>query len=240
MMDLTEMLIFNAFDDRHHHDDVCGWSAFQSRMRASLIFFWGIGFVLIAWSTFAVTPGGNRATLILAMTTIWGVRLAAYLAWRNHGKGEDPRYRAMRDSRGSSFGWVSLITVFGLQGVVMWVISLPIQVGQLDEAPLATLNYLGIIVWMVGFLFESVGDYQLARFKAKTASKRRSARSRPLAIHATSELLWQFPSSGGAFFLVSTSTATLWLAISPALMDFLAAEGLRSCSAGKESFESFG
>ena len=61
--------------------------------------FWGLGFVVVAWVTFALTGGSPRATVITVLTSIWGVRLAAYLAWRNHGKGEDPRYQAMREYR---------------------------------------------------------------------------------------------------------------------------------------------
>ncbi len=182
--------------------------------------FWGLGFVLIAWMTIAVTSGGLRSILLVAMTTIWGVRLAAYLAWRNCGKGEDPRYKAMRDVRGRSFWWISLITVFGLQGAVMWFISLPIQVGQTVETPLSLLNGAGVVVWMVGFLFESVGDYQLAKFKAAPQAKGK----------VMDEGLWRYTRHPNYFgnaliwwgiFGVSASSSTLWLAVSPILMTFL-------------------
>ncbi|MDE0866863.1 MAG: DUF1295 domain-containing protein, partial [Rubripirellula sp.] len=126
--------------------------------------FWGLGFVLIAWVTFSFASGGVRAIVLATLTTLWGLRLGAYLAWRNQGKGEDPRYQAMREHRGKTFWWFSLISVFGLQGAVMWVISLPIQVGQMTERPMNVLSYLGIAIWGVGFLFEAIGDYQLAKF----------------------------------------------------------------------------
>ena len=169
-MSVTQILMLNAALIS------IAWSALwlvSLRLKdASIVdIFWGLGFVLIAWMTFAVTSGGLRSILLVAMTTIWGVRLAAYLAWRNYGKGEDPRYKAMRDDRGRSFWWISLITVFGLQGAVMWLISLPIQVGQTVETPLSLLNDAGVVVWMIGFLFESVGDYQLAKIQGGPADQ---------------------------------------------------------------------
>ena len=88
--------------------------------------FWSLGFVVIAAATF-FTAGGpaSRRTLVLVLVAIWGLRLSAYLFWRNHGKGEDFRYRAMRERHGDRFGIVSLYTVFGLQGVLMLVVSSP-------------------------------------------------------------------------------------------------------------------
>jgi steroid 5-alpha reductase family enzyme len=105
------------------------------------------------------------------LTTLWGVRLGGYLYWRNHGKGEDFRYQAMRKHYGSMFALKSLFIVFGLQGVLMWIVSLPVQLGQMtNNAKIGIVGFVGIAVWVVGFLFESVGDIQLARFKANSAN----------------------------------------------------------------------
>ncbi|WP_372717479.1 DUF1295 domain-containing protein [Novipirellula sp.] len=182
--------------------------------------FWGLGFVLIAWATFAVTSETLRSSLLVIMTTIWGVRLATYLAWRNHGKGEDSRYKAMRDKRGDSFWWVSFMTVFGLQGAVMWLVSLPVQVGQTDETPLGIMHYVGMIIWLVGFLFEAVGDYQLAKFKSDPQVQSK----------VMDQGLWRYTRHPNYFgnalvwwgiFLVSASSSTLWLVVSPIVMTFL-------------------
>ena len=182
--------------------------------------FWGVGFVLIAWATHSVSPVGARGTVLVTLTTVWGLRLAAYLAWRNHGKGEDPRYGAMRDFRGEQFWWVSLITVFGLQGAVMWLISLPVQVGQASGLPMSMLSYLGIAIWTLGFLFESIGDYQLARFKSVGEPGRK----------VMDQGLWRYTRHPNYFgnaliwwglFLVAVTESTIWLAISPILMTFL-------------------
>ncbi|MFM8266541.1 MAG: DUF1295 domain-containing protein [Ilumatobacteraceae bacterium] len=133
---------------------------------------WGLGFVIVAWAVRLRVDGVEaRQNLLLALTTIWGLRLAIYLGWRNHGKGEDFRYQAMRRHWGARFPIVSLLTVFTLQGVLMWIVSLPVQVGQTAESPdLGLLAALGVAVWAIGLFFESVGDAQLVRFKRNPAN----------------------------------------------------------------------
>ena len=133
--------------------------------------FWGPGFVLVAGVTYLTTDGfGPRRVLLLGLTALWGLRLGGYLLWRNLKSGEeDYRYRSMRKKHGKVFPWVSLFTVFGLQAVLLWLISLPVQVAMTASRPaeLTWLDWLGIGVFSVGFVFETVGDWQLARFKAK-------------------------------------------------------------------------
>lgn len=128
---------------------------------------WGMGFVVIAWVTFALTgENAARKVLLAALTSIWGLRLSLYLAWRKLGTPEDSRYQAMRASIGPKFWWVSLFLVFGLQGLIMNIVALPVMSGQLDESPLGICAVMGVVLWSVGLIFETVGDYQLARFKA--------------------------------------------------------------------------
>ncbi len=133
---------------------------------------WPLGFVLVAWVVHSVADGNSaRRWLIVAMVTIWGLRLSAHLAWRKHGEPEDFRYRAMREHWGPRFPLVSLVTVFVLQGVLMWIVALPVQLGQVPHNPgLGPLAAGGVLVWAVGFAFETVGDAQLARFKADPSS----------------------------------------------------------------------
>ena len=134
---------------------------------------WGLGFVCVAWAVRLRVDGvAVRQNLLVAMTTIWGLRLAGYLFWRNHGKGEDYRYRAMRKHWGPRFPLISLGTVFGLQGVLMFLVSLPVQVGQARATPssLGLLAWLGVALWVTGLFFEVVGDAQLARFKNDPAN----------------------------------------------------------------------
>ena len=134
---------------------------------------WGLGFVMVAWVVRLSTDANNaRQWLLVAMVTVWGLRLAGYLFWRNHGNGEDFRYRAMRKHYGSRFGLISLVTVFALQGALMFVVSLSVQLGQADATPnIGVIAYIGVALWLVGLFFEAVGDAQLARFKADPANQ---------------------------------------------------------------------
>ena len=144
------------------------WSVSLLRRDASIVdIVWGLGFVVVAWaSRFVTGASGAGNWLLVAMVTVWGVRLAAYLAKRNLGKGEDFRYRAMRRKHGERFPLVSLYTVFGLQGALMFVVSLPVSLGQRDtDAGAGFVALAGFVVWTIGLYFEVVGDAQLARFK---------------------------------------------------------------------------
>jgi steroid 5-alpha reductase family enzyme len=133
--------------------------------------FWGTGFVIVAGYTLFTTPVAQdaaRCLLLAALTTIWGGRLSLYLLWRNLGHGEDRRYKAMRDLHGPRFWWVSLLTVFLLQGVILWIVSMPIQVAMFkaSTSSLGWLDLTGVGLWCVGLFFEAVGDLQMAKFQA--------------------------------------------------------------------------
>lgn len=186
--------------------------------------FWGLGFVLIAWITFFQTDGYLlRKVLITALVSIWGLRLAIYIGLRKIGKGEDRRYKAWRDQHGKKFWWVSLFTVFGLQGILLWVISLTVQVGQMSPVParLSWLDLLGLLFWIVGFFFEAVGDYQLARFKAKPENRGKVmdqglwGYTRHPNYFGESLMWW------GIFLIASATPGSLWAIISPLTITFL-------------------
>lgn len=135
---------------------------------------WGAGFVLIAWHTrLMLEAPGIRAWLMLTVVTLWGLRLSGYLTWRNWGHGEDRRYQAMREKHGSRFWLVSLLTVFILQAVLMWLISWPVQTAIVSRGALNPLDYFGVGLGLLGIAYESVADFQLARFKANPANKGR-------------------------------------------------------------------
>ncbi len=137
--------------------------------------FWGFGFVLAGAFYFLKAEGLEaRKILILAIVTIWGLRLSGYLTWRNKGKGEDFRYRQFRKDYGENrYWWISYFQVFLLQGVLMWLISAPILGAQFygAEKDLGWLDAAGLLFWLIGFSFEAGGDYQLARFKSDPDNK---------------------------------------------------------------------
>ena len=137
--------------------------------------FWGAGFVLSNWVYFALTPDGfpARKWLIGTLVTIWGLRLSLYILWRNWGKPEDFRYRKWREEEGERWWWFSFFKVFLLQGFLMWIISAPLLAAQISPNPakLTFFDFVAVAVWFIGFFFEAVGDWQMARFKANPANK---------------------------------------------------------------------
>lgn len=154
------------------------WIVSLRTRNASLVdIWWGPGFALIALLSFALTPEGalSRRQLVLILTTIWGLRLGTHLLVRNTGKDEDFRYAAMRKAWGHGFAMKSLTRVFLLQAALMWVVSFPVQAAMRSATPatLGFFDWLGILVWTFGLFFETVGDLQLARFKADAANRGR-------------------------------------------------------------------
>lgn len=146
------------------------WVVGTLRRDVSLVdIFWGLGFAAVAWLSAALNrPVDWRSAIVIALTTVWGVRLALHLLRRNWGHKEDRRYAEMRSKWGGRFVWVSLFTVFWLQAALLWFISLPLQavVVAKSQAPFGLFDALGITLWLVGFAFETIGDYQLAKFRA--------------------------------------------------------------------------
>jgi steroid 5-alpha reductase family enzyme len=134
---------------------------------------WGLGFVVVAWVAFAVGDGDDaRRTLLAVLVSVWGLRLAGYLGLRKlRHRGEDPRYGAWRERWGDRFWLVSLFTVFLLQAVLLWIVSLPVQAASAQDGGLGVLDWIGVALWAIGAFFEAVGDAQMARFKGDAANR---------------------------------------------------------------------
>jgi len=138
-------------------------------------FFWGIGFVISCIFYFYNTNGSDlRKILITTIVSIWGLRLSVYIAWRNRGKGEDFRYREFRKKYGENhYWWISFFQTFLLQGILMWIISAPLLGAQYfgTGKPFGILDSVGIIFWLIGVIFETGGDFQLAKFRSDPVNK---------------------------------------------------------------------
>ena len=184
---------------------------------------WGATGALMAVSAFFMTNGAMpRRLLVTGMTVIWGCRLAFHIGVRKRGKGEDFRYAAMRAKRPESFPLRSLVTVFLLQAVMIWAISIPAQVAQLHDIPtnLTALDFLGLGIWLLGFAFEAVADLQLRGFLSDPENRGR----------VMDRGLWRFSRHPNYFgdslvwwgiFLVAAATPMGWLTVfSPLLMTF--------------------
>jgi len=204
---------------------VCLWICSLLKKDASIAdIFWGLGFVIIAWITWIRADGSEgRKFIITLLTSLWGLRLALHIGLRNRGKGEDRRYRKWREEYGPRFWWVSLFTVFGLQGLLLWVISLVVQAAQLSRLPnhLGWLDGIGVLVWAVGFAFETVADWQLARFKAdpdnqgKVMDRGLWGYTRHPNYFGECLVWWGF------FCIALSSPGNLWTIVSPLTISFL-------------------
>ncbi|MFJ8045959.1 DUF1295 domain-containing protein [Kitasatospora sp. NPDC096147] len=139
---------------------------------------WGLGFTAVAVTGLLLSAGhgdGWRRALATALVAVWGLRLSAHLWWHARGKDEDPRYAAMlaRAPEGPARTRLALTKVYLLQAVLLWFVSLPVQVAQRLPDPPSAVTYLGLAVWALGLTFEAVGDHQLARFRADPANRGR-------------------------------------------------------------------
>lgn len=183
---------------------------------------WGLGFVWAAWASLLATETPrDRSWLLAVLTTIWGLRLAGYLLWRKWGRGEDPRYAALRARDTARFWLTSLWLVFGLQGLLIWLVSLPVQRAVAAGQPLSVLDGVGVLIWAIGFLFESVGDCQLARFKANPANRGRVCDRGLWRFTRHPNYFGDFLVWWGLWLLSPAGGAGLWTVFAPLLMSWL-------------------
>ena len=124
--------------------------------------FWGLGFIISGVFYFLKTGGNEpRKIILILLVSVWALRLSVYLAWRNIGKGEDFRYKQFREKYGANrYWWISFFQTFLLQGILMWLISATLLGAQIQKqnSSLGVLDYAGIVLWIIGFCFESIGD----------------------------------------------------------------------------------
>jgi steroid 5-alpha reductase family enzyme len=134
---------------------------------------WGLGFVTVAAVAAALGTGDlTRRLLLLVLVSIWGLRLAWHIQLKTKGKGEDPRYQ---DLLGGDLSATHVLRkVFVIQAASAWFISLPLQLSaSTGPTPgrLKVILVLGVLLWLIGVLFEAIGDHQLRVFKADQANK---------------------------------------------------------------------
>ena len=186
--------------------------------------FWGTGFVIANWVYFALTPDGfaGRKWLIAILVTIWGLRLSLYLLWRNWGKPEYFRYQKFRSDAGAKWWWYSFFKVFALQGLLLWIISAPLLAAQISPTPdrLTVIDFLALLVWAVGFFFESVGDFQLSRFKANPANKGKLL-DRGVWRYTRHPNYFGDATQWWAYYLIALVAGGWWTLFSPIIMTIL-------------------
>ena len=189
---------------------------------------WGLGFVLIAVSAYVVSGAlgvGNDLVRLVALIlpVVWGLRLAIYIGWRNHGKGEDPRYAAMLgdDHPPGAITAHVVRKVYLPQAGVMLVVVLPVLAAMVRTSTVPAVVIIGVAVWLVGFVSESVGDAQLARFKANPENKGKVLDSGLWRYTRHPNYFGDFCVWWGIFLVAVGHPAGLVTIVGPALMSYL-------------------
>jgi steroid 5-alpha reductase family enzyme len=161
-----------------------------------------------------------RARIVIVLATVWALRLWAYITWRNWGQPEDHRYQAIRARHQPGFEYKSLYLVFILQAVLAWIVSMPLLVGVVGSSEWAYLDITGMVMVLFGIAWETIGDWQLARFKSEPSHVGR----------VMDQGLWRYsrhPNYFGefcvwwGFYLLAFSAGGWWTIVSPLLMSVL-------------------
>ncbi len=186
--------------------------------------YWGPGFLLIA--CLAAAGAGTwtpRTFLIVALVAVWALRLAVHLfrRWRRLGV-EDRRYAAMRRKAGARFVARSLFSVFALQGAIMWVVSVPLQLALRDpSAPLGWCAWFGTAVFTFGWICESVADVQLTAFRRASAHAGLVLDTGLWACSRHPNYFGEVVLWWGLFLVTVDGTGAWWTSFSPAIVTLL-------------------
>lgn len=182
---------------------------------------WPLFFVVAAMTYAATVPQpGPRASWVLVLVAMWALRLSGYLTWRNWGEPEDRRYQKIRRHNEPHFSLKSLYIVFGLQGALAWIISLPLLAAVAAPRAMNLLDYAGVALWAVGFGLESIADWQLARFK-KDPVKRGQVMDQGLWRYTRHPNYFGDCCIWWGFYLLALAAGGWWSLVGPLLMSFL-------------------
>jgi steroid 5-alpha reductase family enzyme len=133
---------------------------------------WGLGFILLSWLGLYLAKTSLRGLLVNFLVSIWGIRLAWHIYKRNLKKHEDYRYAAWRKEWGKMFFLRSYFQVYLLQGLFLYLIIQPVILIHYNvSSNLEIFDLIGLVVWIIGFYFESTGDAQLKIFISNPANK---------------------------------------------------------------------
>ncbi len=132
---------------------------------------WGLGFLLISWSAWYLSEYSAISFIANILVSIWALRLTFHIYRRNKGKPEDFRYANWR-KHWKNFYLRSFLQVFLLQGLFLYIISIPIIfINHNSPQKFSLLTIIGILIWLIGFMFETIADYQLKIFKSNSNNK---------------------------------------------------------------------
>lgn len=166
---------------------------------------------------YELTP---RTLLVLALVSIWAIRLCGYLTWRNWNPHEDHRYAAIRKNNEPHFWFTSIYIIFGLQAVLAWIISMPLFGAIESKLPLNNLDTLGALLFSIGFIWETIGDWQLSVFKSKTSNKGKVLNTGLWRYSRHPNYFGEFCVWWG-FYLIAVAGDAWWTIAAPILMTLL-------------------
>jgi steroid 5-alpha reductase family enzyme len=182
---------------------------------------WGLGFVMMAWLAFYVSEQHPRAMLVNTLVTVWGLRLAWHIYKRNVGKPEDFRYHQWR-MEWKNFYLRSFLQVFLLQGFFLYLTVLPVLfINREPFSGFHVLDGLGVVVWLIGFYFESVGDYQLQQFKNNPSNKGKIIESGLWRYSRHPNYFGEVVQWWGIFLLAVSLPNSWWTIIGPITITYL-------------------
>lgn len=182
---------------------------------------WSLFFVIAAFSSGILTSATSmRAQIILILVSIWALRLFVYLTWRNWGPHEDHRYVQIRNNNQPNFWLKSIVIIFGLQAVLAWIISMALFGAVTSDKPINTLDYIGILLVILGFIWETIGDWQLSSFKANPSNKGKVLNTGLWRYSRHPNYFGEFCIWWG-FYVIAVAAGAWWSVISPLLMTLL-------------------
>ena len=183
---------------------------------------WGLGFVAIVYFLFITQAPTLQSVIVYMLTVIWGIRLAIHIGVRSKDKPEDFRYKKWREEWGEYFVLRSYLQVYLLQGFFMWIISLPIiVVSMAQNQPISPFVLIGCIIWLIGFVFESIGDYQLMLFIKQRQNKSDVMQTGLWKYTRHPNYFGEVLVWWGIFIMVLPLEYGLWAIISPITISFL-------------------
>lgn len=183
---------------------------------------WGLGFVAIVYFLFITQAPTLQSVIVYMLTVIWGIRLAIHIGVRSKDKPEDFRYKKWREEWGEYFVLRSYLQVYLLQGFFMWIISLPIiVVSMAQNQPISPFVLIGCIIWLIGFVFESIGDYQLMLFIKQRQNKSDIMQTGLWKYTRHPNYFGEVLVWWGIFIMVLPLEYGLWAIISPITISFL-------------------
>lgn len=201
---------------------ITGWIVSVIKRNVTLVdSLWSL-FILLAGSVYIFHENTltSRDFLLISLILIWSIRLSLYLTWRNRGGHEDHRYQTIRRNNNPHFWLKSLYIIFGLQVILAWIVSLPLLGAANSTNDLNWLDGIGFALFLLGFAWQSIGDWQLSRFKAKAENRHKVLDSGLWHYSRHPNYFGEFCIWWG-FYLIALAAGAWWSIAGPLLMTLL-------------------